>query len=224
MLQLLLISKTVGPHEITVVAHVHLCFFSLSISLLLCLSLSLHVCLSHSLFMSLSLFMSVSFSSCLSLSLHSLSLSLSVSLLYLYLFSFLSLSLSLLFAFHSFFLCSLSQHSLSSLYAKVCLVLKTQSGRSLIRSLNGELLASRMKNLYRCSVVCGCRRGCGCCCVCAVVLCCVVSCRVVSCRVVSCRDVCCDVCCCVGLWLPFQEIRSYSYKKNVVHVQVSNVS
>ena len=42
----------------------------------------------------------------------------------------------------------------------------------MVRSLNGELLASRRKNLNKCSVVCGC--GCGgcCCCCCCGVLCC----------------------------------------------------
>ena len=68
-LQRLLIPKTLCPHEITVVTHVHLCLFlflsffsSLTlfshVSLFSCLSLSFHV----SLFSCLSLFMSVSLS------------------------------------------------------------------------------------------------------------------------------------------------------------------
>ena len=64
-----------------------------------------------------------------------------------------------------------------------CLI--NHSARALVHSLNGELLASRRKNLCRCSLVhgCGCGCGCGSCC---VVLRCVLWCVVLWC--------CCVVC------------------------------
>ena len=112
---------------------------------------------------SLSLFMSVSLFSCLSLSLSTCS--------HLHLFlcsSLFTLTFSLLF--HNSF--SLSSGSLLSLSVRKSLTCpETQGARALVRSLNGELLASRRKNLYRCSVVCGCGCGCGCCCICCCCCC-----------------------------------------------------
>ena len=149
----------------------HVCL-SLLILISLHKSVSLHFCLYLFSFLSLSLLIVLSFFSFttpLCLSFLGLSLSLSLSLL--------SSSLNSLTMF------TRSVGSLSVGKSLTCP--ESQSARAVDHSFNGELLASRRKNLYKCCVVCGCG---GCCC-------------------------CCVVCCVVlwwGLWLPFKQIHGYS--------------
>ena len=195
-----------------------LLFFSLFLFTYLSQCLSVFTCLSPSLHVSLSLLMSVSLSSrvclplftCLSPSLYmSVTLSLHVSLsshvgpsLSSCLCLFISISTSSLFlslfSFTTLFLFSLALSSLSVRQSLTCR--ESQSARALAHSSVGELLAPCRKNLYWCSVVCGCGfGGCYCCC---VLWCCV------------CRGVCCVLWC--GLWRPSTEIHGYSCRWSAI--------
>ena len=148
-------------------------YFFLSLSLFLFSCLSLLTCLSLYLFSSWSLlrclflFLFVLISLLTSISLHFFYTS---SHFYLFLcflpslslFSFttplfVSLALSSLSLqsslFSTLWQCSLVQSALS-LCTQSLTSPESQRARALAHSLNGELLASRRKNLYRCSVVC----------------------------------------------------------------------
>ena len=115
---------------------------SLTLSLLMSVSLSLHVCLRLFSFLSLSLLFALSFFSFKTLLFFSLALSLSLHPL-----SFLN-SLTIF------------THSIRSLSVRKSLTCpESPSARALAHSSVGEVLASCRRNLYRCSVVC----GCGCC-------------------------------------------------------------